>query len=782
MMTRLVYIIVLAVYLCACNSDNLEDKGDNTKPNLVLVSPLPTGTISGAVDIKWQAFDDNPAFIDIDISQNNQAYNNIYHEIFQPGDGSFSFDSTAYPNGAYKIRLKATDIPNNTTILESSFSIDNSVSVPLFDLNIGLGTEPTSHFTGGIHTIRWEGTGLSGALLDIDYSVDDTNYPPENNIVKDLALSENMGSYQWDTSSLNLPQVVIRLTARKASDTRTAKTGYFAIDNTSPTLPTAAGLYFDEIATDPSGGKHILLAWNPALDNSLAWTTTQGQPGLVYKVYSSDIDNITSYSEILANNPTEQLFSPYPYRQSFPEVQYFDLGTDTTLYNKYWNVVAFDQSTNAIAYTPVHGIGSFVSNFATNGQLMLSDSAGANLSAEEIITDNNNNIVVAGHNNGVLTVWKFDATATNNTFGSTGKQFPNPHDNADTPITRSIALDYAVTSATSQYRIYLCGQWVGPSANNEMMILAFDENGEPDLGFNGVGYASYPMGVYASCNDIVTDGLGSVYVAGEGQASATSTVDALLLKYDRNGKLDSTFSGDGQIILDALDTVSGTDIAHGVTIDKNNNVLVTGTTDALDSNLRTLMFVARYDISGNAVNFSSTGKEIFLSIFRQGNGDEIAVDPNGNILVLGASYNDYDTATTRYFSVGLWRYDANGNPNSSNPATAEGFLTLYPGNFSDAYPNNNLDLEYFSMAMDDAGNIAVATNSFFTLTQVDPYIWYIDANGFIPSNWTFNIAYSGFFNDVSAVSKAIHINPQTGMIYSAGYRGSPAQLHIMAIR
>jgi len=667
------------------------------------------------------------------------------------------------------LRLKATDIPNNSTVVESSFSIQNNTSSSAFDLRFVSTTIPPTAYVASSVNIQWEGTGLSGGVLDIDYSEDDVNYPPENSIVKNLPLTGNVGNYQWDSSALNLPRVVLRLTARKAGKESISKSGYCTIDNNAPTFPRGGNL--DLQVTNGL----ILLAWNPALDSS----------PLDYYVYSSDTDNISNYNEILSNNPTKQLFTPYPYLTSIPEVKYFDLGADTNQFKKYWNVVAFDKANNYVVYTSYHGVGKFDESFSSSGQLKLANSsnAAASMSAEEIITDKNSNIIIAGHNDGVLSLWKFDSSGTpDTTFGSNGIPFPNPNNNADTPIIKSIALDYTTSSVSSQYRLYICGQWVGQNGNSELMVLAFDDKGQLDTAFNG-GYVNYPMGVYSSCNDITTDSSGNVYVVGEGQASATTSVDALLLRYDNSGKLDNTFSGDGQIILDALDSVSATDIGHGVALDQNGNVLITGTTDAMNTNYKRFMFVARYDSSGNAVNFSVNNRSYFLTDLPLSRGDDIEVDPNGNIIVLGVANNSYAIASA-YQGNGVWRFDANGNPDTSNSDAVSGFLELKGESFSYSYPNNSVDLEYLSLSFDQAGNIAVSGTEFFSSdTLYNPLVWYVNADGSIPRNWIFNTYYTSFFNSANAISKAIHIDPSSGTIYSAGYiESQPSKLHIMAIQ
>jgi len=450
-------------------------------------------------------------------------------------------------------------------------------------------------------------------------------------------------------------------------------------------------------------------------------------------------------------------------------------------YNRYWNVIAYDQAESSIVYSSDKVRGYFYNNFAQAGQLIVDDAANntSTVIADAITTDPSNNIIVAGIKNGIATIWRYNSQGTpDSIFGAAGIQLNNPNAANDTPVIRSIFLDTAINNDPNNYRILVCGQWIGPSGGSEMMIQALNVNGQLDGGFNG-GTSSFTLGINASCNDLIVDTNSNVYIAGESQTSTGASMDVVVLKYTKMGILDNTFAGAGSIVMDGLITPDTIDRGHGITLDASNNIFITGMTETSAS---TFMFIAKFDSNGSPIIFNATGNSVLISELDKSMGDDIRVDSQNNIIVSGFASSKPITASF-YVPIGVWRYNADGSPDSTNDRVS-GFMSLLHSNSKDSFqshfPSDDVNISYLSMSMDSQDNIVVAGNAIYTIsTQVKPALWRLNASGQIDSNWIFDKYYD---NTTNTSSRAVHINSQNDIIYSAGWiENLPVNMYIMAL-
>jgi uncharacterized delta-60 repeat protein len=144
---------------------------------------------------------------------------------------------------------------------------------------------------------------------------------------------------------------------------------------------------------------------------------------------------------------------------------------------------------------------------------------------------------------------------------------------------------------------------------------------------------------------------GKIVAAGFSYMPSTPTYDFALTRYNSNGSLDTTFSGDGKLIAN----FGGIDQAFSLAIQANGKIIVAGQT-CNDAFTMCDVALARYNIGGTLDHtFGTNGKQ--TSDF--GGGDNgslggIAIQSDGKIVVAGYMWNgtDYDFAVYRYLSDG----------------------------------------------------------------------------------------------------------------------------------
>lgn len=138
-----------------------------------------------------------------------------------------------------------------------------------------------------------------------------------------------------------------------------------------------------------------------------------------------------------------------------------------------------------------------------------------------------------------------------------------------------------------------------------------------------------------------------------GYSSNGSNTDFALMRYNTDGLLDTTFSGDGML----LTNLGGVDQAYDVAVQSNKIVAV----GRKCMNNVCDVALARYNTRGTLdTTFSGDGKQI--SDYDGGdNGSKggLAIQSDGKILVAGYMWNgtDYDFA--------VYRYNANGSPDTT---------------------------------------------------------------------------------------------------------------------
>ncbi len=326
----------------------------------------------------------------------------------------------------------------------------------------------------------------------------------------------------------------------------------------------------------------------------------------------------------------------------------------------------------------------------------------------DVVIDSQDRIIVTGwSDNGTdedMLIWRFNEDGTiDTTFGQ---------DNDNNGV-----LDgYDVFDAVAGYkqndwgegvtidtsgRIILTGYGKASAGNDDMILIRLNSDGSLDTTFNGTGIVTSNNAAGGNKHDrgrdVVLDENNNIYVVGESYYN-DSYWTQVIWKYKPDATLDTTFNGSGIFVesynyYESLDARGGVyspatkdiivngfnnysnlklfevddtgtllykDAATGyvgmkVTKDSNNNIIATGRTG-------TSMFIRYYnqDISSLNTSFNSTG----IVTYDNTNGgtcegDDVAVDRWGRIIVVGYCYDGTHNAMT------VWRYKPDGTLDTS---------------------------------------------------------------------------------------------------------------------
>ena len=196
-------------------------------------------------------------------------------------------------------------------------------------------------------------------------------------------------------------------------------------------------------------------------------------------------------------------------------------------------------------------------------------------------------------------------------------------------------------------KIVLAGQ-TRPASTTLFGVLRFNADGTPDTTFSGDGFAEEAVGSSsATPNAAVLQPDGKILVSGFGFTGAN--VDFAVARFNTDGSLDTTFSGDGKLTTDFL---GNSDLGKNIAVQADGKIVVVG--DA-DNGVDVDIAIARYDADGTLDStFSGDGQQILVSPAGNDATFDVAIQTDGKILVAGEIDNGTNTdfAVVRYDTNG----------------------------------------------------------------------------------------------------------------------------------
>ncbi|MGA0118090.1 MAG: delta-60 repeat domain-containing protein, partial [Ilumatobacteraceae bacterium] len=184
--------------------------------------------------------------------------------------------------------------------------------------------------------------------------------------------------------------------------------------------------------------------------------------------------------------------------------------------------------------------------------------------------------------------------------------------------------------------------------NIDIGVARYNSDGSLDTTFDSDGIAVISTSAEESSTDILVQPNGKIVVCG--YVYVGSQGQFAVFRYNTNGSLDTTFDTDGKV---TTPIGSSNSIGSSVVLQSDGKIVVAG--HSYDATTGGDFAVVRYNTDGSLdTTFDTDGK---LTTAIGAGGDEavdIAVQPDGKIVVVGYSYNgaNYDFAVVRYNTDG----------------------------------------------------------------------------------------------------------------------------------
>ncbi len=376
--------------------------------------------------------------------------------------------------------------------------------------------------------------------------------------------------------------------------------------------------------------------------------------------------------------------------------------------------------------------------FGTGGKVT-TNSASSSEEARAVVIQPDGKIVAVGHQSAGFgsdfVVMRY------NTDGSPDTSFSGDG-MASTTILSGEDTAYAV-ALQPDGKIVVAGQTVN-GMGGDLAVVRYNPDGSLDTSLDGDGIATTSIvSGYDLAFAVAIQPDGKIVAAGS--ATTGSDSDFVIVRFNPNGSLDTSFDTDGKVTTSFSE---GIDEAYAVAIQSDGKIVAVGYA-SLQSGLD--FAIARYNTNGSLDTSFDTDGKVTTGIFDSSDqAQAVAIQPDGKIVVAGQTF------TNGVLSFALARYHKNGSLDTS-------FDT--DGKTSTAILGNN-DVA-FAVAVQPDGKI-VAAGSAGTGTEFDFGVARYNANGSLDTSFdTDGKLSTKFTNDFDGIFGAA-IQPD-GRIVTAGF-------------
>jgi uncharacterized delta-60 repeat protein len=188
---------------------------------------------------------------------------------------------------------------------------------------------------------------------------------------------------------------------------------------------------------------------------------------------------------------------------------------------------------------------------------------------------------------------------------------------------------------------------VPPSTEaGDFAVARFNADGSLDASFDGDGKVRTDFGGAEDALDVALQQDGKIVVAG---APGIYGSPWAVARYNVDGSLDSSFEGDGKLTTDFGGGAQG---AWGVAMQPDGKIVVAGWRGEQGGPARRGIALARYLQDGSLDRtFSDDGRAV-ASLANSDTGRDLAIQPNGKIVVAGQTGGDPDFMLMRFLPDG----------------------------------------------------------------------------------------------------------------------------------
>jgi uncharacterized delta-60 repeat protein len=226
--------------------------------------------------------------------------------------------------------------------------------------------------------------------------------------------------------------------------------------------------------------------------------------------------------------------------------------------------------------------------------------------------------------------------------GGGGESAPDTNENLDLTFgTEGVARydggfdDYGFSVAIQSDGKALVAGGSGNGTDKDLLLVRYDTNGLLDSTFGTGGVVRHDEGLDDEGIAVALQSDGKVLVAG--RSGNGSNEDLVLVRVDTNGVLDSTFGTGGVARYDG----GWNDYGYSVAIQSDGKVLVAGGSEGEEFNgYYWNLILCRYNINGTLDStFGTGGVASYDGGIHHNHGRSVAIHSDGKALVAGKSYS-----------------------------------------------------------------------------------------------------------------------------------------------
>lgn len=191
------------------------------------------------------------------------------------------------------------------------------------------------------------------------------------------------------------------------------------------------------------------------------------------------------------------------------------------------------------------------------------------------------------------------------------------------------------------------GGYCRPVSGQDFIVLRYNTNGSLDTSFDVDGMAITPIGTGNDSGDeVIIQSDGKIILVGESNIGGND--DFAMVRYNSDGSLDTSFDADGKV---TTAFSANDDKARSIAIASDGKLVLAGKTSNGTNNDIAL---ARYNTNGSLdVSFDTDGMVTTAIGTGADEASSVRIQSDGKIVVAGISYNgsNNDFAVVRYNSI-----------------------------------------------------------------------------------------------------------------------------------
>jgi uncharacterized delta-60 repeat protein len=194
---------------------------------------------------------------------------------------------------------------------------------------------------------------------------------------------------------------------------------------------------------------------------------------------------------------------------------------------------------------------------------------------------------------------------------------------------------------SSDGKIVVAGN-LSVNGTSEILVVRYNADGSLDSSFGSGGIVSTLIQDLASAEDVVLQSNGKIVVTGNtlslgGPAGAPTVASLLLARYNSDGSLDNSFDGDG-VFLAPSSLNSKPQFGHAVALQSDGKIVAGG--QGLSGGSSIDFVVVRCNSNGSLDTSFGTGGVVFTNLNDQRDViNDLAIQSDGKIVVAGTTNN-----------------------------------------------------------------------------------------------------------------------------------------------